>query len=218
MLDWERINRDLAQPLDGDLIAQRKGAGGVSLDYIESHAAIQTANDIFGRGNWSFAVRDLQRVWEGTRQTRNGEKPAVAYTAVVCVKVGDVVKEDVGYGDGMGSDLGDATELACKEAVSDAMKRCLRMFGDPFGLVLYEKNKHERASRIKTRKSSAQAKEDGDHMRLRDMLNAAQTVGEIELAWDEVEAELRWLPRSWYVPMRDHRDACIEDIEARGES
>lgn len=214
--DWDQLTRDLQQPLDGDLIAQREAFGGKKLDYIESHAAIQIANEIFGHGGWSFAVRSLERVWEGERGNKG--LVACAYTAVVCVKVGDVVKEDVGYGDGFGKDYGEATELACKEAVSDAMKRCLRMFGDPFGLPLYEKDKFKKDARIKRRKSSAQAKADGDNERLRDMMNACQSVGELEECWrDQIEPELRWLPKVWYAAMRDMRDQIIEDIQARQE-
>lgn len=215
-INWPRVERDLKEPLDGDLIAQREAFGGKKLDYIESHAAIQTANDIFGHGGWSFAVRELRRVWEGERKTKNGSKAACAYTAVVAVEVGGVVKEDVGYGDGMGNDHGEATELAAKEAVSDAMKRCLRMFGDPFGLPLYEKNRAEKESRIKRRKSSSQAKQDGDHTALLDAMNAAKTTADLEEVWDDIVLpKLRWLPRSWYTPMRDHFEQCLEDIQAQ---
>jgi recombination DNA repair RAD52 pathway protein len=134
----------------------------------------------------------------------------------VCVKVGSVIKEDVGYGDGFGKNYGEATELAAKEAVSDAMKRCLRMFGDPFGLVLYEKNPAQKEGRIKTRMSSAKAKEEGKHTELLDMMNACASVADLHECWqDEIIPRLRWLPRKWFVPMRDHYEKTLEAIEAK---
>jgi hypothetical protein len=63
------------------------------------------------------------------------------YTCIVRVTVGDVVREDVGFGSGYGKKAGDAIEGATKEAVTDALKRCLRTFGSQFGLALYDKER-----------------------------------------------------------------------------
>ena len=51
------------------------------------------------------------------------------------------VRGDVGHGQGFGKSLGDAHDSAAKEAVTDALKRALRSFGNPFGLALYDKTK-----------------------------------------------------------------------------
>lgn len=45
----------------------------------------------------------------------------------------------IGAGHGIDADLGLAHESAVKEAETDAMKRCLMTFGNPFGLALYDK-------------------------------------------------------------------------------
>jgi DNA repair and recombination protein RAD52 len=59
------------------------------------------------------------------------------------VRAGDVVvtREGTGAGSGFGNDHGEAHESAIKEAETDAMKRALMTFGNPFGLALYDKDK-----------------------------------------------------------------------------
>lgn len=65
----------------------------------------------------------------------------VTYTAKVRVIVLGVVREDFGAGHGYDVDCGLAHESAIKEAVTDALKRALRSFGNPFGLALYDKSR-----------------------------------------------------------------------------
>ena len=50
-----------------------------------------------------------------------------------------VTREGLGSGHGIDADLGIAHESAVKEAETDAMKRALMTFGNPFGLALYDK-------------------------------------------------------------------------------
>src|SRR5690606_8727621 len=57
----------------------------------------------------------------------------------VRVTVGEIVREGVGSGHGIDVDVGLAHESAIKEAETDAMKRALMTFGNPFGLALYDK-------------------------------------------------------------------------------
>jgi len=66
---------------------------------------------------------------------------SVGVTAVVrvCLKDG-TSHEDVGYGSGENPRKGAAIEKAKKEAVSDARKRALRLFGDALGNCLYDKS------------------------------------------------------------------------------
>jgi hypothetical protein len=50
------------------------------------------------------------------------------------------IAQDVGYGIGQSySSFADAFESAAKEAVTDALKRCLRTWGNRFGNCLYDK-------------------------------------------------------------------------------
>jgi recombination DNA repair RAD52 pathway protein len=54
-----------------------------------------------------------------------------------------LVREGSGAGHGIDLDLGQAHESALKEAETDAMKRALMTFGNPFGLALYDKRQRE---------------------------------------------------------------------------
>ena len=72
----------------------------------------------------------------------------VTYTARARIRVGDgagaqVIQEGSGAGHGIDIDLGQAHESALKEAETDAMKRALMTFGNPFGLALYDKQQRE---------------------------------------------------------------------------
>ncbi len=122
--------------LDASAVSKRKGAGSMQLSYIEGHHAIDTANRIFGYDGWTMEVTDLTCL-----ATEDGKTNKVHYRATVRVTVGDTVRQDVGYGNGSDKySQGAAHELACKEAVTDAMKRALRTFGNQFGNSLYEKS------------------------------------------------------------------------------
>lgn len=129
----------LTAKLDGKQVKHRAQAG-MQLSYIEGWWAIAEANRIFGHDGWSRETIMLKCVWEGKRTSRAGKELATAsYIAQVRVKVGEIVREGTGSGSGMGSDPGEAHESAAKEAETDAMKRALMTFGNPFGLALYDK-------------------------------------------------------------------------------
>ena len=125
----------LSEKLHPKHISQRT-KGTTKLSYIESHHAIREANRAFGFDGWSYDIMDLAKVSE--EKNTNGNH-VIGYTARVMVMVGDIRREDVGFGSGISKMLADAHEGATKEAVSDAMKRALRTFGDIFGLALYDK-------------------------------------------------------------------------------
>lgn len=152
--------------LEGDLdlkhVKSRKGAGGMTLSYIEGWHAIAEANRIFGFDAWSSETMFINVVHaaEGSGfkwGKQKGERVAcrvynVSYIAKVRVTVthagGVVVREGVGTGHGkvtedeFGSmDIGGAHESALKEAERDAQKRALMQFGNKFGLALYDKHK-----------------------------------------------------------------------------
>ena len=78
-------------------------------------------------------------VWNGA----NGAYHEAAYTAKVRVSVraGDVtiVREGSGSGEAKAPTPGQAHELALKGAETDATKRALATFGNPFGLALYDR-------------------------------------------------------------------------------
>lgn len=130
----------LKAPLDRKHVKQRSQAGR-QLSYIESWQAISEANRIFGFGNWN-SVTHVEKLFDAYKDGK--DKWRVGYMAKVSVNVempdgGYVTREGVGYGSGIDNDLGQAHESALKEAESDARKRALMTFGNPFGLALYDK-------------------------------------------------------------------------------
>ena len=118
--------------------------------------AIAEANRIFGFNGWQRETVALQCVSQAERRIgREPSKPSdppqrdgwgVTYTARVRVVVVGIVREGSGAGHGIDVDLGQAHESTLKEAETDAMKRALMTFGNPFGLALYDKAQRQVSS------------------------------------------------------------------------
>jgi len=128
--------------LDGNRVKTRQ-QGNIALSYLEGYDIIDTANFAFGFGNWSYKVTTLEQISEELNQNQN---KVIGYKAIVEVTVYDlhhkatVTREDVGFGTGIGRDYASAHEGAGKEAVTDALKRAFRTFGNQFGNALYDKS------------------------------------------------------------------------------
>ncbi|OHE19772.1 MAG: DNA repair protein Rad52, partial [Sulfurimonas sp. RIFOXYD2_FULL_37_8] len=138
----------LNQELDGKRVKTRE-KGNINLSYLEGFDVIETANKIFGYGNWSYSITKLEQVSQEQNQNQNF---VVCYKAIVNVIVHDtehlkqIYREDVGTGTGIAKTLADAHEGASKEAVTDALKRALRTLGNQFGLSLYDKTKNHQSA------------------------------------------------------------------------
>lgn len=130
----------LAKPLDRKHVLTRSQSGR-SLSYVEGWHAIAEANRIFGFDGWTRETVDIRCVAEKPRKIgRDGRDGfGVSYIAKVRVQALGVIREGTGTGHGIDADLGAAHESAIKEAETDAMKRALMTFGNPFGLALYDK-------------------------------------------------------------------------------
>lgn len=118
-----------------------RAQSGRQLSYIEGWHAIAEANRIFGFDGWTRETVTISCVAERERPVGQQQHPgfSVTYIAKVRVTVGGIVREGCGTGHGIDRDLGQAHESALKEAETDAMKRALMTFGNPFGLALYDK-------------------------------------------------------------------------------
>lgn len=130
------IADELSKPLDAKHVKTRSQAGQ-TLSYVEGWHAIAEANRIFGWDAWSRDTLEMREV----RSELVGDKHRVAFFCRVRIHVGSIFRDGCGYGSGIAKDLGDAYESALKEAETDAMKRALMTFGNPFGLALYDKTK-----------------------------------------------------------------------------
>lgn len=127
--------KELQKPLDPKFI--KPPPQGKYGEYVDAWHIIMEANRIFGFDGWSYGVDQITP----TNNAKVGDMHRVGYMAVVTVVVGDQRKGDIGHGQGFSKSEGDAHDSAVKEAVTDALKRALRTFGNPFGLALYDKTK-----------------------------------------------------------------------------
>ena len=139
----DKQSQVLAYELDSSRIKSRS-KGNINLSYLEGFDIIETANKIFGHGNWDYSISKLEQVSQEQNQNQNN---VICYKAVINIVVHDlqhskhVSREDVGFGTGIAKTLADAHEGAAKEAVTDAIKRTLRSFGNQFGNSLYDKSR-----------------------------------------------------------------------------
>ena len=154
----------LAAPLNRAHVQTRSQAGR-SLSYLEGWVAIQEANRIFGFDGWQRETIELRCVSETRRTIGRDQKPGwgVTYIARVRIRLGGqarggatLVREGSGAGHGIDTDLGLAHESALKEAETDAMKRALMTFGNPFGLALYDKQQRQVTGSVREERVSRQ--------------------------------------------------------------
>ncbi len=143
----------LSSKLSAKHVRTRPSAGK-TLSFIEGWHSIAEANRIFGYDAWDCQTMTVKCVWEGFRHG----KTACSYIARVRIRVraGDVeiCREGCGSGHGTGPTLGEAHESAIKEAETDAMKRALATFGNPFGLALYDKDQQNVRGRKQRQRSN----------------------------------------------------------------
>ena len=133
------VTEKLAQPLDASLVSHRKGRGNRNFPYLEGRAAIDQANRVFGFGGWGYELvgdvilHELDNIHPGTGEV----KRIRAYAATVRVNVpGSLSRTDVGFHT-VAEETGEGHESAFKGAVTDALKRALRSYGDQFGNGLH---------------------------------------------------------------------------------
>jgi len=110
-----------------------------NLAYVERWQVIAEANRIFGYDAWDRQTLCTRCVWSGSANHHY----AAAYIAKVriAVRAGaiTITREGCGSGNAKASTPGEAHELAIKGAETDATKRALATFGNPFGLALYDR-------------------------------------------------------------------------------
>jgi DNA recombination protein Rad52 len=131
--------RTLSSKLSPKHVKSRRDSNGQTLFYVEGWHVIGEANRIFGFDAWDRQTLSTECVWQGAAHQRQHACSYVARVRVT-VRAGDAVvcREASGSGHGVGATPGAAHESAIKEAETDAMKRALITFGNPFGLALYD--------------------------------------------------------------------------------
>ena len=136
--------QQLQAPLNRGAVQQRSQSGR-QLSYLEGWHVIAEANRIFGFDAWTRETTEIRCVSEREALIGRDQKPGwrVTYIARVRVMVDGLAREGCGAGHGIDTDLGLSHESAIKEAETDAMKRALMTFGNPFGLALYDKQQRQ---------------------------------------------------------------------------
>lgn len=204
----------LKAPLNSAHVKSRSQAGR-SLSYVEAWHAIAEANRIFGFDAWNRETVELRLL--GEPRLTDG-KYRVGYMAKVRVTVGDVIREGCGFGSGIDKDPDQAHESALKEAESDAMKRALMTFGNPFGLALYDKAQANvvtgpvgGAPEATGRKSSSQAKKDGDDEKIKADIAKCDQAGLLD--WHtNFDSYTAHLPFGWLDSIRNMLELRLEEI------
>ena len=156
------VAQALSQPLDPNLVSQRKGRGGRVFDYLEGHVVIDQANRIFGFGGWGVElVGDVTLRRIETVDSKTGEVTvSQAYSAPVRVTVaGALPRTDIGFHP-VTEESTDGHDTALKGAVTDGMKRAFRSFGGQFGNSLYG-DQQQTANGPRPERTSVQAPVNG---------------------------------------------------------
>jgi DNA recombination protein Rad52 len=185
----------LAQPLDPALVSEREGRDGRLLQYIEGWMVINQANRIFGHDGWGTEVvgEVRYRPMSPADPTNSGSPTIGMYTASVRVTVrGCPARSDVGCAF-VAEETTEAHETACKGAVTDALKRALRQFGDQFGNSLYDRRYAFDATSPKPSPASP--------ARLEDMRRKVLQLSE-RLGLDEAKAR-SWVDERYGQPLAD---------------
>ena len=113
---------------------------GASISYVEGWHAIAEANRIFGFDSWDRQTVAPRCHWT---HLQHGENLCFYSTKVrITVRAGDTVtvREGIGTGFGRAPHPELAHDIALKAAETDATKRALATFGNPFGLALYDRD------------------------------------------------------------------------------
>lgn len=143
----EDIQAKLDKKLGPEYISKRVGFGSSRVAYIEGWRAINLANQIFGYNGWSTEVKSVIVDFLDERQG----KFSIGCTAIVRVTLQNgTFREDIGYGTVENERRKAAAfERAKKSAVTDALKRSLRGFGNALGNCLYDKDFLSKIDKVK---------------------------------------------------------------------
>ena len=141
-----RVDRDAIEQVQPFTLKPFSWGGCPS---VWNRKVIAEANRIFGFDGWERSTLISRCVAEHERPIGRDRKSGWGVTYIARVRITitagnrTLIREGSGAGHGIDSDLGLAHESALKEAETDATKRALMTFGNPFGLALYDKQQRE---------------------------------------------------------------------------
>ncbi|KAI9031862.1 Rad52/22 family double-strand break repair protein-domain-containing protein [Phycomyces nitens] len=132
----EKISESLSKGLGPEFLNKRPGPSG-SFTYVEGWMVIDLANKMFGFDGWSSEVKSLSVDYVDELE---GNRYNVAASAQIRVTLKNgTFHEDIGCGSVENMRIKSAAlEKARKAAVTDGLKRALRLFGRVLGNCLYD--------------------------------------------------------------------------------
>ena len=130
--------KSLEAKLDAKHVKTRR-AQETTLNYVEGWHVIAEANRIFGYDSWDRQTLSTRCVWSGTASRHYAAAYTVKVRIVVRAGAITITREGCGSGEAKAQSPGEAHEIALKAAETDATKRALATFGNPFGLALYDR-------------------------------------------------------------------------------
>jgi DNA recombination protein Rad52 len=148
--------RQLKAGLRRQHVRERAAPDGKVLHYLEGWRVVAEANRIFGFDGWDRETVATTCVWQ--KQTGSGYAVAYLTRVRVSVRAGFevILREGLGSGEATAATPGQAHEMAAKSAETDATKRALSTFGNPFGLSLYRGQAEAKPARGAERAEPAQ--------------------------------------------------------------
>ncbi|EON63740.1 hypothetical protein W97_02968 [Coniosporium apollinis CBS 100218] len=144
------LQSQLDQQLGPEYISMSPGAGGGREHNLAAEKVIILANEVFGSNGWSSAIRNAQIDFVDENQSTGQITLGLSMIVRVTLKDGTFhdTSQDIGYGHAENcNSKAAAFEKAKKEAVTDALKRALRHFGNVFGN--YNKEHLSKVTKVK---------------------------------------------------------------------
>ncbi|ORX71843.1 hypothetical protein DL89DRAFT_265556 [Linderina pennispora] len=137
--DTARIQIALSKKLGPEHISSRRGMGSTRLAYIEGWRIISIANEVFGFNGWRSNLFNMVVDFVDVDPKTNNVSIGLSCMVRVTLRDG-TYREDCGYGiiENCRSKA-QAFEKVRKEAVTDALKRAMRQFGNVLGNCIYDK-------------------------------------------------------------------------------
>jgi len=119
------------------LIQRRAAHGGKKTHYLDGGTSLSLANDIFGFDGWRSQIVSSELEYAREKQ-KNSDRWFIGVSVIVRVELKNgSYHEDIGFGEAINiKGRGQALQKAKKEAVTDATKRALRVFGNGLGNCL----------------------------------------------------------------------------------
>lgn len=134
----DRTLRRLKAPINPRRVRRLDAGPAKGAPYLDGEDVIDTLNEIFGYGEWSFELVGQPWVAESGVEGSNKTTPYEVWCCIGTLTVGGA--KHSGFGTNVRSGTGSAgLEMAIKGATTDALKRAAVHYGDQFGLGLRDK-------------------------------------------------------------------------------